>query len=205
MKDLTYELPVAPWPHTELTGDGGLHVTGKYNPPARLGAAAGGVIAIFFLVLTLGVWLDNEAIAVPALGWTLALSPVTFLIFAAMFRRNLDIKIYKDRIVLPKTFGSRNFSRQMPIEFRVEHHSRAATETGRFMTYRNALEVVMQYGENRIAIAEMPYRDLERAKALVIRLQNISDRIDAATQIMESRELVVQGGGGPFGSSPDIG
>jgi len=197
---MLFEKSFANWPKMAMTKDGGVHVTGRYVSPALdkiggifiiPGAIAGGYWA----------WVSTEMIVVAALG-TIAGGVAAALIAFRLFAKRLNLKVYANRIVLPGWIGPRKYSRDMPMEFRIEQHRRAMYEKGVNRTYRDALEVVMQYGEKRVPIAAMPQDRIELARALVIRLQNICDSIDMAKSMGGSssgREMIAD-----FGPAPHI-
>lgn len=212
-----YEEAYAEWPLTKILNDGGIQVYGKYVQPMLprqvfgLSCIAGAVVAVYVLSVT-------EAPG-PALGAIIA-SIVAYYAFRPVlydtFGKNVDVKIYPDRIALRQGFGYKNYSRQYPIEFRAEDHEKAVQEqanairTGNdsFRVFREALQVVMQYGEKRIPLAEMRLSDLEKAKALVIRLQNVCNSLDEAVRHMADGKVRPAGEEratvGDFGASPPI-
>lgn len=127
----------------------------------------------------------------------------------------MDVKVYPDRIAVRQGLGYKNYSRQHPIEFRAEDHEKAIEEqanairTGNdsFRVYREAVQVVMQYGEKRIPLAELRLKDLEKAKALVIRMQNVCASLDEAIRRMTAgqvRPSTEDEPLGDFGPAPDI-
>ena len=79
------------------------------------------------------------------------------------------------------------------MELRIEPHHKGALETAKEISrgrrikvrYRNAIEVVMQYGEKRVPIAEFESQDIEKAKAVLFRIQGAQKEIDDAV----SREI----------------
>lgn len=200
-----FENALADWPKTSLTKDGGVRVTGKYWPPGREMRArgivfiAGGVWALLQSVDARDIRPGLAFMVGLTVAWFVVLKPLWFILFT----KKLDITIYRDRITLPGGLWPRKFSRKMPIEFRIEQHRGALTEKGQWRIYRDALEAVMQYGEKRIPLAEMPETDIDLARALVIRLQNVCDGIDTAIAMAESRsgQAVPVG---DFGAAPDI-
>jgi hypothetical protein len=178
------ERAISDWPQTEVRHKSeGVWITGRYRQPqladrlifvAGIICAAGTGLGIYGTVQTdNGGWFLGLTIA----GLFLAL--LFYLWGARKFRRNLAIRIFPDRIDV----DGRSYTKDENIEFRVQRHHKAADEERRERlsgkrapsTYRHAIEVVMQYGERRIVIAEMHQKDEEKARALVIRLQNWID------------------------------
>jgi len=108
-----------------------------------------------------------------------------------MFGKNVDVKVYHDRIAVRQGFGYKNYSRQEHIELRVERHQKAQKEEANAIrtgnnssrVFREAIEVVMQYGEKRVPLAEMREEDMEKAKALLLHLQNVCASLNQTTQL----------------------
>ena len=102
----------------------------------------------------------------------------------------------------------------MPIEFRVEEHQKGLEERAKEIkhnkrfphVYREAVEVVMQYGEKRVPVAELPLKEIEKGKALVIRLQNICDQWDEAARRLAEGQMRPAGETpvSDFGEAPPI-
>jgi hypothetical protein len=197
-----FEQALAKWPKASVRGDGSVHVTGKYVSPrldaggfilALIGGAAASIITISGK--------DNAGFGdflLLALFWT----PIAAVVVYLFFRKNVDVKIYHDRIAVRHgLFGYKEYSREVPIEFRVEQHHLALTERGNATVYRNAIEAVMQYGEKRIPLAEMPHKKLEEMRALVIRLQNVCASVDASHALAPSGNRTRAS---DFGPAPDV-
>lgn len=202
-----FEKAHADWPATALIPGGGVAVTGIHE---GLGYEDGFVIPA--LAITAGsVWLGIEAASYAA-GFIAFFVGIFCLGRAAifLFGTRLTVKIYPDRIELPSVTGAKLYSRQVPIEFKYEQHQMAAAEEAkehrsgkRERKYREALEVVMQYGERRIVIAEMNQKHVDMARALVIRLQDICGKVDLAMAIATGTGGI-RPAGGDFGSPPEI-
>jgi hypothetical protein len=200
-----FEKAHAEWPKTTVTKDGGVHVTGKYVGP-MLNNNTGVVVTILGAAGAIYAWVAVGDVR--AAMWTVVFLFAAYAVFLreaiyAIFGKRVDVKIYPDRIALPSWLGYKNYSRDMPIEFRIERHQQALTEKGNAVIFRNAIEAVMQYGEKRIQLAEMPETSTELARALVIRLQNVCHSVDAAMQTASGSKQ-----GAPraedFGPAPDI-
>lgn len=195
-----FEKALANWPKERRLRDGGVHITGKYISPKL---DAGGGLAMFVGAIAGGMWgwesTQSYAVAAVAAFMGAVLLAMTI---GVIFAKNVDVKIYPDRIAVWSFLGYKNYSRAIPIEFRVEQHHKALTERGGRRLYRNAIEAVMQYGEKRVPIAEMPEREFERARALVIRLQNVCNRVDLAMN--EGKSTAGAAKESEFGPAPEI-
>jgi hypothetical protein len=166
------ESAFAGWPKMTALPNSGLHLTGPYeNPTSRERA----------LWLWLLIWMPVIPFFLPGLA-LLAFYPIVRPGFIGMFSPKLDVKIYKDKIVhRAKGKRAKTYSRAMPIEFRVEDHAQSLQDRLKRKnrkTYHEAIEVVMQYGEVRVPIADFNLRHLEQARTLVIRLQNACATVD---------------------------
>ena len=115
-----------------------------------------------------------------------------------------DIKIGPQTIQI----GKKIYSRDVPIEFRVDRHYKALKEDEYVQgdkTYSKAIEAVMQYGERRIQIAEMWARDQEKAAALIIRIGNWCEGFDEAmNKQVERASPETVSPHGDFGQAPDV-
>lgn len=203
-----FEKAHASWPKTELTGDGGVRVIGKYYPPdyGALDKFLGFCAAFAALSFAINA---GDPMAGVALFICYALFYFFFLIFVLMWLNvsRLDIKIYPDRIVVL----GKNYAREMPTEFRVEQHEKAQEEERAEMragqrkarTYRDAVQAVMQYGEKRVVLVSLKASQIEMANALVIRMQNVCANFGAAMQVAASQTSRAAPAG-EFGPAPDI-
>lgn len=203
MAKTKYEKAHADWPKMKILNNGGVHLTGVYEHPGLANRMLMGWIFLSILF----------ALPTGGIGFIVALFyPLMRPSLVRSFGKKLDVKILPDRIQLGSGWGAKNYSRHMPIEFRVEQHQKAIDEEleaarGRrtSRTYREAVETVMQYGEMRIAIAELPLKAIEQAKALAFRLQTVCNSLDAAMEMAaQGRSAPVQSGAGDFGPSPQI-
>jgi len=189
------ENPFSEWPKTTVLKDGGVHITGKYIAPET-------VPRLHFLTFILCV----VTFIFPAMGGAEGMAvilPILIMIFVLInekslgtsFGQNLDIRIFPDKVQLRDGWSYKTYARKFPIEFRIDEHQKAiheelAVRSGakRSRKYRDALEVVMQYGEKRVAVAAFRLKEMEQARALVIRLQNVCYNIDAAVQMIASKQ-----------------
>ena len=208
----------------ELKDQPGVQITGKYKRPFVPGTThlKFAMIAACFGILWLwghgpDVWANVFAgVMAGGIGYSfLGILPVIGIL--KLIPREVDVKILAQKIQIKKGRRYRTYSRNVPIEFRVEQHHKAVQEELEEMKrgkagnrwYREAIEVVMQYGEKRIPIAEMRMVDLEKAKALVIRLQSWCESFDQALKRMADGQISPAGemetvSGGDFGPAPDI-
>ena len=187
-----YEKPIAEWPYTQVLKDGGVRIYGKYVQPmlpGRVFALSALIVGIF----AYSVAVNAESVApgvMVVVGSIVAWYAGLRAALHNTFGRSVDLKVYPDRIAVRQGFGYKTYSRDYPIEFRVERHEKAVQEesnamrTGNnsFRVFREALQVVMQYGEKRVPLAELRVKDIEQAKALLIRLQNVCESLDQARQ-----------------------
>lgn len=209
-RNMKFEKASEDWPRTNVLKDGGIAVTAPYLDPAtpkRTDFVFGVLtllIPIYVLVSTGDVAAAGIVFAVVLVASWLILRPLSH----TMLSKKLNLKMYPDRIEIPGRWGVKRYSRAEPIEFRVDDHQKAIKEQiyyPQYSTYRNALEVIMQYGEKRIPIAEMHIKELEKARALVIRLQNICDQFDEAlNRLLQGQMSEAEPARGDFGPAPDI-
>lgn len=197
-----YESPVADWPHMTWLADGGIRLHGRLPPPGfRKSAYFWYVVTAVFATPGGGAWM-SVYLELPD-AWVLAPVLLLALLFWALWKpvakpllewtagNRIDLRIYPDRIELWDK-AERAFKKYKPdhiTEWRVETHSKAVDEemkevrTGRRQraTYRNALEIVMQYGFKRITIAELDRDDGEKAATFVLKAQAAIARIEQQT------------------------
>lgn len=210
-------VPLASWPKTKpLEGEPGLHITGKYVHPAWQNWTS---------KIAVGVWLsagyfmwdagDTAVSLARMLILLLFVGPLCLPSYYFLLRRNVDVKVMPKTIQVKGPLGYKTYSRDYPIEFRVDHHRKAAAEEAKEIEqnkkkpqiYRKAIEVVMQYGEQRITLTEMRLKDIEKAKALVIRLQNSCHSLDATmarTTVGQTSTYTPSMPTSDFGRAPDI-
>lgn len=208
------EKAMAEWPQTQLLKKGvGFHITGRYAHPKLVHSMPnsygliGFVLCGFALVAT-----ANPLPPVLIAGFMWVFYSSWKSIWTGWAGKKVDVKITPDQIQVRQGYGYKNYDRKERIEFKVERHQKAlaeyqrAVERNRKMPeiYRQAVEVVMQYGEKRVAIAELPETDMERAKALVIRLQTIADSLDEAVRRMAKGQIAPAGSQSEFGPAPEM-
>lgn len=213
------ETPYAAWPKTEPLDDEGFHVTGRYLHPSTPGTVnfLSGTVAIGTFLLLLGA-IDEVAAFIGVGMIAFIVGCISSPVLRSMMYKNLDIKVLPDRIVVGGRWGDKTYMRDVPLEFRVERHRKAEQEAfaeqrsreRQAVVYRQAVEVVMQYGERRIVLAEMREKDIDNAHALAFRLQNICEsQNEAMRQIAEAQYRPIEPvlrprRTGDFGPGPEI-
>lgn len=204
------EKAVADWPKMTIDKrQGGVRLHGKYAGPSLdgIGRLLFGIAVIAAMVYALQETKDWQAPVAVAGGMIIAWLFLGRSIMISTFGRNLDVRILPDVIRVKR----KRYDRSAVRGFRMERHHKAVKEARRERqrgkrsetTYREALEVVMDYGEKRIPIAAMPDKDERKAEALMYRLQNAVENLES---IVTGEEFEV-GGTGPgdaFGKPPDI-
>lgn len=181
------EKPLADWPHMKFRErENALHITGKYMAPSRWWQVQfpAMIVLLSLYVLPASCASLVEQVAddkAGSVGITYA-----FFYIVAMFvltqvckrygrKRNLNIRITGDAIVI----GGRRYGRAYPHQFTIEEHEKAFAEdkaTGgsrRDRIFRDAVQVVLRYGEKRIPVADFRREDIRKAEALHRRLQFI--------------------------------
>lgn len=215
MAKVKFEQAMADWPKTKMLKDGGVHVFGKYEQPGL------GEMMLFLWSLpafVVAFWIvsvnGNPAVALAAAGFIMLMYPLGVRsMMVDMLGKKIDIKVYGDKLQVRHGFGYKNYSRSLPLEFRIEEHQKSIEDQLKQRsrrTYREAIEVVMQYGEKRVPLADMSLKHVEKAKAIVIRLQNVCAAYDQAVQQQMAQQQMGQfmtpaaPAGGDFGVAPPI-
>lgn len=207
----------ADWQSVLDAKTGAISITGKYVPP-HVPRRAGWLAGLLFIVLCVGLLLPMGNAAAMGIGFVALLLVSGFVIYPALVKlhsQKLRLGIMADSIKFPGGWGGKTYSRMQPIEFRVEPHQKGMQEEQReartghraSRIYREAIEVVMQYGEKRVVLAEMLSKDLEKAKALVIRLQGTCEKFDRLLAHMADQMNMPEGGkakGGEFGPEWEV-
>lgn len=111
----------------------------------------------------------------------LALAIPLSIAFWSMLKKRLNIRIRPETI----SVNGKRYALAEVREFRVEPHWRAYRDDPGL--YRTALEVVMQYGEKRIQVAEMRQKEEEKAVALGLRLQNWCEKFEKMVAVARQR------------------
>lgn len=183
-----YESAKARWPRSRPVRGGGLRISGRYAQPWLAGAVPRLYGLIVFIQCAMMLASTGNLIA--ALVWAALMA----FLYAVLWKRALtnllgkfvDVRVLPDRIEVQGRLFRKKYSRSNPVAFRIEPHHRGADEalkTGRAQAgvYRFAVEVVMQYGERRIVIAEMPHSGIGHAEALLTRLREAMAATEAET------------------------
>jgi hypothetical protein len=213
------ETPFADWPKTKAVDEGGFHVTGQYlHPRTPLAADAlgtlVGIVAFFFMLSAIREPVDLIGFGV----FAFIIACITSWVLRSWLHKNLNIKVYPDRIMVGGRWGYKTYPRNVRMEFRVERHRKAGEEElaeqrsgqRQNMVYRKAVEAVLQYGERRVVLAEMREKDVEQANALAFRLQNICEsQNEALRQMAEDQFSPIEpvpmpARSGDFGPEPDL-
>lgn len=208
-----FEDPFAGWPHWKIISEngGGVHITGRYlNPSLAFALPEAYGLFAFAMVLLALLGSGNIFVAVVVAGFLWAFYSVWKPAMVNMWGKKVDVKVFADMIQVRSKRSYKNYSRAVPIEFRIEPHHRGLEERakeeqlGRKVKglYRNAIEVVMQYGEKRIPLAEFNTVDVEFAKAVVFRLQHATMKF---TQLKQAANFLQRpANSGDFGPRPQI-
>jgi hypothetical protein len=213
MRKRIFQSATAGWPQTTpLEKEGGILLTGKYDG-VRIDTAIGFIAFLIAVVSAYLAWRFGPGKGDSFVYWIIGY-PLAILVIVPMiwryFQRNLSVRIFPDSI----EFKGMRFARDVRIEFSVEQHHLARREEAeehrsgqrQKRTYRDAIEVVMQYGERRVVIAAMKMKDLEMAKSLVIRLQDTCTDFDKAVAklLQDLQSSAPVRAEGAFGPAPDI-
>ena len=188
-----FEKPTADWPRVRRPEGGGIRISGTYLPPHRAGAVSALFGLIVFAQCALVLAGTGNVVAAAVWGALMALLyPVLWKqAFVSLLGKIADVTVFPDRIEVSHGFLRKKYSRTHPIAFRIEPHHKGFDEVFREMktgrrqksTYRLAVEVVMQYGERRIVIAEMPLADTGHAEALLARLRDAMKETEARAKV----------------------
>ena len=150
----------AEWPRTAAIKGGGIRISGSYVQP-WLAQAMPGMFGLITLAYCAMVFAGTGNI-IAATIWGALMA----LLYPVLWKRSLinmlgklvDIRVYPDRLQIRRGFCRKNYDRRVPIALWSETHGGVA-------------EAIMQYGERRIVLAQMPLADIDRAEALLARLQ----------------------------------
>ena len=198
------EKPFSDWPKTVKMKDGSVRIADKYIHPMLEPRFRTLMIFAGLAALVLG------SAGGPLTGFGIPLAMAVFYpaywrkAGTAMMGRKFDIRVYRDKIRVRDGWGFKNYSRHAPLEFRVDHHMKGIQKP-HLSRFREAVEVVMQYGDKRVPLADFPMTELETANTLALRLQAVCYSVDAAEQIAEkSGRVAAKREAGDFGPSPQI-
>lgn len=206
-----FESAKAQWPRSRPVRSGGVRISGRYMPPGRAGALPRlyGLIVFVQCAMILADTGSPAAVAV----WA-ALMALLYLVLwkralTDMLSKFLDVRVFSDRIEVQGNLFRKKYCRSNPVAFQIEPHHRGADEalkTGRAQegAYRFAVEVVMQYGERRIVIAEMPHSGIEHAEALLTRLREAMAATEAETSTAAASSEPMQRRYSPYSSAAHL-
>jgi hypothetical protein len=182
------ETPFADWPAIAATPAGdGFHLSGRYTAPSGLWSVGfPALLLMFWLPVTIGscsLTIRDLASASTGEIWT---PPVlTTVVFVALGiaggvfgrRRTVDVTLARGTIEID---GTRYQRAEGLNQFAIEEHEGAHGERQRNASpiYRDAVQVVMRYGERRIVIAAFRKEDVRKAEALLARLQHVNKHLE---------------------------
>jgi hypothetical protein len=219
-----FETAFGDWPQAQfLEGEQALHITGKYRAPSWWWQAGFPVLlGIVFLIgapvscssavkIFTGREIDTGA-GGDAGGIYLAGCLVLYFIIIAWgglvaARRTLSIKLSAEAIQI----GNRRYARSVPHQYAIEEHEKAHDEEsaarrghGKDRIFRDAMQVVMRYGERRVPIAAFGRRDVRKAEALLVRLQLLDQGLEELLETAAQGEAAAPGEGDDFGPARPI-
>lgn len=188
-----FENPNSDWPRVRRPEGGGIRISGTFMPPHRAGAVSALFGLIVFAQCALVLAGTGNVVAAAVWGALMSLLyPVLWKqAFINLLGKIVDATVFPDRIEVSHGFLRKKYCRTHPITFRIEPHHKGFDEVFREMktgrkqksTYRLAVEVVMQYGERRIVIAEMPLADTAHAEALLARLRGAMKETEVRAKV----------------------
>lgn len=181
------------FPKAAIGSDGvSVRLTGRYRRKHKTGT-------ITFLV---GLFFSFALVAALPQGSDIAVWGALFLAFAAAYwldRTLTDGRInivYRDEAV---QVGRKSYPRVIPIEYRVQNH-RQTLKARYHKSYNRVLEVVMQYGEKQVQLAEIDLAEQEKAQALVLRLSILEHDLAGFIAATKGTKTASMG----FGHVPEI-
>jgi len=193
-----------------LEKQGGVQITGKYMSPNVYEWAK---TVATLVVVTLGwfvplVLLDGGAnLSAVLLVSGIVLAVVwggLYMLIAGVFRPAVNVKMFPDVIQV----GGRRYARDDVAEFRTElprkvakHYDKHGTMTPQQSQQK---EVVMQYGERTVPIAIFRGRDIDKARALVMRLQAWHEGFNKLRKRDATEHAPARSHADEFGPAPDV-
>ena len=193
--EVRVEAPLADWPQYELSEGGrAARITGRYRGPSGWWQV-GFPLLLMMIALALSPvscsydgrfrGLTGQEVISRAALWFGGFAVIAIAGWAFGTRRRVDVVIAPDAITIR---GKRYLRAEGLNQFAIEEHERAYPEIrnaqrgqpGR--VYRDAMQVVMRYGERRVAVADFNQRDVRRAEALLHRLQGFNAMMDAGKE-----------------------
>ncbi|WP_409562733.1 hypothetical protein [Hyphomicrobium sp. MC8b] len=163
-----YENAKASWPRTRTIAGGGTRISGSYVQPwlAALSPLLYGALVLAFSFMVLA----GTGNLVAALVWGVAMT----LLYGVLWKGSItnvlgklvDIRVWPERVEIRRGLFRKSYDRRVPMAFRLEGA----------VSSRPVVAVVMQYGERRVVVAEMPLAASDQAAALVARLQEAMEQ-----------------------------
>jgi hypothetical protein len=190
-----FESAKADWPRVKSLRGGGVHISGRYVQP-RLAKAMPALFGLIVLchsamlfaatasIVAAAVWGALMALLYPLL-WKRSLTN--------MLGRMVDVRVEPDRVRVRQGLFYRNYDRRNPIAFRIEP-----------CVYTSCAEVVMQYGERRIVIAEISLADIGHAQALLARLCEAMGETASGAGFTVGRKVSRPGSYSPYSSAAHL-
>lgn len=212
-----FEAAFGDWPQAEfLEGKTALHITGKYRVPSWWWQSGFpillGIVMLIALPFSCFPFVENH----PGddmlgfyfiVGWLVLFMTVIGFFDHIGRRRNLDVKLSADAIEI----RGKRYARAAPHQFSVEEHEKAYDEEsaarrghGKDRIFRDAMQVVMRYGERRVPIAAFGRRDVRKAEALLVRLQLLDQGLEEMLETAAQGEAAAPGEGDDFGPARPI-
>jgi hypothetical protein len=219
-----FEAAFGDWPQAEfLEGETALHITGKYRVPSWWWQTGFpillGIVMLIALPFSCFPFVENHTggrgdSSNPGLlalyfivGWFMLFMVVIGFFDYIGRRRMLSIKLSQDAIEI----GGRKYAREIPHQYAIEEHEKAHDEEsaarrghGKDRIFRDAMQVVMRYGERRVPIAAFGRRDVRKAEALLVRLQLLDQGLEEMLETAAQGEAAAPGEGDDFGPSRPI-
>lgn len=161
-----YESALADWPHTRTVQNDGVQISGSYGHPRVTGILPALYTFCAVMLSAMVMAILNSLVAVVGAGivfWFLY--PTWKKGMLDTLGTQIDVRIFADRIEIRKSLFAKHYTRSVPIAFWIEPNYAA------FLDHTPAVEVVMQYGERRIVIAQMRLAEIGHAEALLTQLQ----------------------------------
>jgi len=196
---VSIEQPFSDWPRLDVA-DGGraMRMSGRYRAPSWWWSWGFGITLIVLIPpvlmpvscsLVADLSYGGRTNQVPdgvllniVIAWVIGWFALVVLgeIFGP--RRQLDVKVTPEVFVI----NGKSYARGEGLnQFAIEEHEKAHNEEmsarrgqagGRF--FRDAVQVVMRYGERRVPIAAFGRKDVRKAEALLVRLQMLNENIE---------------------------
>jgi hypothetical protein len=207
MNDNAIEQGTSAWPIDEIVPrEGKVRIAGSYvQPNLNLQVFVFGLV-LWWPLLILALWSEvfSAESELPAMGVVSIVTVGIALLVRSLLMGKLDLKVGAETVEI----GRKKYSRDERIDFSVEDHHKAILEQQKnpgSRKWRDAIEVIMRYGERRVTIAEMRKCDEEMAISLVLRLQQWCRKFDLAkVSFGQGEEGAAPQVPSEFGKPPDV-